>query len=489
MKTVKNVILIGTFLLVSQEHFVNGQSLCPGALNCQNAQVFCSWAEIDDLKCQLSQDTNDVFPKDGLCLGVGVPNNLQWWTFIGSGSPFTMTFNIDTIICDLGFGIQAGIFTGDCSGTEVLDCNANCNTNSFTLSGNTNCGEIYHLWVDGCLGFPCPFSIDMTPATQAPQLPDTIQRPLVKYHSMDCSKLTVSITPFQDHCQVRQTWTIDGKPYDEQGIYGAEEYVLDLSGYDVTDSVELCLTLTVGGPDTAKICDQLTECWVLNIQVKHITTIDTFICSNDELTIQGIPYSGIVCDTIIKQEGSQSCDSVFNVTIRRPNFSVNWSLDTQSMVLCHGLKRLPACGVTDTTPFRVIWRVDGRFLGELPGEACAHISDEGKYEIDILYETENGSCKTGITFSQEVRFDITTSSDNTHDLPLSIYPNPSYDHIQIQSGFDFSIWKILDINGQVFLTGSTKRSVIDVSSLTSGIYFLVLQDNKGNMQTERICKY
>lgn len=464
------------------------QSLCPGATNCMEGQVFCSYADLDDFSCELTADTNDIFPTEALCAGVGVPNNLQWWSFVGRGGPISMSFSFDTMLCDFGFGGQAGIFIRDCSGTEVLDCNANCNSPSFTLSGLTECGQIYYLWVDGCLGAACPFSINVQPSSPAPQLPDTIQRPLIFFNPSNCIKPIISVSSLHDLCEIRQSWTVNGQPYSSAGIYGKVEYELDFSGYDIADSVELCLTLSVGGPDSANICDQVSECWVFRTPIRHITKIDTFICSDDAVVIDGSTYTGVICDSVVNVAGTAACDSLLNITIRRPSFSANWTLDTQSMVLCHGIEKLPVCGLIDMMPFQVRWLLDGSEIAILPGNACAHISEEGEYTIEILYEDNGNLCETGISFSQEVEFKITTSVPGVDAERVAIFPNPAHSEIQIASEQEIRDWRILNSGGQSILNGRLINTTIDIKDLKPGIYFFRASTSEGRSMVGKFIK-
>lgn len=72
---------------------------------------------------------------------------------------------------------------------------------------------------------------------------------------------------------------------------------------------------------------------------------------------------------------------------------------------------------------------------------------------------------------------------------LILYPNPTKDvlNLGINGNLDNVIYTVFDINGKRVLNGRLERSVLDVSSLITGNYFLrILQD--GNIMTQRFVK-
>ena len=73
----------------------------------------------------------------------------------------------------------------------------------------------------------------------------------------------------------------------------------------------------------------------------------------------------------------------------------------------------------------------------------------------------------------------TTSTERNQDKPISIYPNPSSSHIKVKGFQNFSDYTIYDIYGRVLVKFSNSNtSLIDISSLKSGLYYLeVIDDN------------
>ena len=120
---------------------------------------------IDDQTTAFSENIgfpNSDFPTPNLCFGVGAPHNLGWYRFITKSSgPVNFTLQFEQNSCELAQGIQAGIM-GDCTGKDVLDCNASCNVSSFSLTFVSRPMEDYFLWIDGCNGDVCEYEFQIT---------------------------------------------------------------------------------------------------------------------------------------------------------------------------------------------------------------------------------------------------------------------------------------------------------------------------------------
>jgi hypothetical protein len=65
-------------------------------------------------------------------------------------------------------------------------------------------------------------------------------------------------------------------------------------------------------------------------------------------------------------------------------------------------------------------------------------------------------------------------SENTTDL-FSIYPNPTTDILNIKGDLTGKIIEILDISGKSHI--KTLNKSIDVSDLTTGVYFLKVDNS------------
>lgn len=230
-------------------------SQCPGSLTCEGSQVFCTIAALNGFTCTNPDFPTPIFPTATLCFGAGVPHNVNWWSFVGAGGPLTLTFNFDPGNCDLGQGIQAGVFEGNCTGANVWDCNAGCNTSTFSLSGATRECEIYYVWVDGCNGDVCEYTMSVAGNSGSPMLPPVIPPPRAQGPICVCGTTEFCFDGLPSNCEPVTTWTVDGVPTGVQG-----DDCIDVEFPDEQPK-QICLIVTIGNPlDPNAICDQDMVC-------------------------------------------------------------------------------------------------------------------------------------------------------------------------------------------------------------------------------------
>lgn len=85
---------------------------------------------------------------------------------------------------------------------------------------------------------------------------------------------------------------------------------------------------------------------------------------------------------------------------------------------------------------------------------------------------------------------ITLSSNENTFAKFKLYPNPTQDIIQVV-GSDinsFVSYQIFDVNGRVVKSNIWNQAAISVEELNSGIYFLQLTDQQGNLQSQKFIK-
>ena len=91
----------------------------------------------------------------------------------------------------------------------------------------------------------------------------------------------------------------------------------------------------------------------------------------------------------------------------------------------------------------------------------------------------NGMCE--VSDSVNVTFDNCTKIQDVENIEFTLYPNPAHNQITISSeNLKINSIKILDITGRTIkrLLVNNEQSIIDVSDLSNGIYFIKINQNQ-----------
>ncbi len=251
----------------------------PSADTCEYSNILCGLEELDGYKCSNPNYENPTGPQPSLCFGQGVTHNTNWWAFVGNGTNIQFTFEFDPADCNFAGtacnGIQAGILV-DCGGA-TLDCNAACNTSTFSLQGVTNNCHIYYVWVDGCCGDVCNYTIRVLEGKPA-KIPTPLPDISVNGQVCEGNQVDICVGNLKGECEVPIRWTIDG---------------VDAPGWDnrkcignfpvPKEEVEFCVTWILGNPANADaICDEQSKCYVLTPEpAKQSELPPEYVCYND----------------------------------------------------------------------------------------------------------------------------------------------------------------------------------------------------------------
>ena len=343
---------------------------CPGAFSCEAANTICGAQFLNGFTCQNPASSNTDFPHPSLCRGVGVPTNLMWWNFAGNGQPLTINFSFDLALCQKNLGIQAGVFERHCDGAIVWDCNANCNTSSFTLSGpSTKCTN-YLLWVNGCDKDICNYAMTVVGGAP-PRLPRPMPPISVVGQAFPCSIVQVCLEDYNGGCEPTLNWTIDGIPSSNTECTEVEIP----ENLPMGVPIKVCVTATIGNPnDPQSICDQDMSC------------IDVFPLP--ALTHLGQPQSICFEDQPFNWHGNLIVSScVTPPCTARVNLGPYCVDSVKSLIFLpqrrHGYKEIMVCGPPPTFPpiiteDRRLWKDD----------VCGEIIEfqDNFYNCDTTYD-------------------------------------------------------------------------------------------------------
>ncbi len=175
--------------------------------------ILCTLNELNGYSCTTPtiQNPTACLP----CNGSGTPNNSQWWAFIAQGGSVTITINYSGCYIP-GGGTASGLEFGivrycDCSGQVV--CTKNCVGSSGTISSTVNlvaCAH-YYLWIDGCNGDVCNYTISISGNGSSPvisplgPISQATPSPICKGCCTD-----FWVEPPSGTCMPSYRWTIDG---------------------------------------------------------------------------------------------------------------------------------------------------------------------------------------------------------------------------------------------------------------------------------------
>lgn len=245
MKRVLYLILIVLSLVQYQD--IHAQCTPASADNCEDANVLCSLSEVNGYTC-MNTDYSNPTGCSPLCPSGGGAHNTGWWAFVTNGGNVCITLTFANCTVN-GTGVQFGIW-GDCNCGESVFCDPSCSgPGSKTACGNLTACKTYYLFVDGCTGDVCDFTIT-TSGGGPPVLPPlgNLSGPLTLCKGACNVKYKIDLLG-GGGCEPSWQWTLDGVELDQY----TQEITLDFP--DEGDFV-LCATAIIGNPQSGSICDQ-----------------------------------------------------------------------------------------------------------------------------------------------------------------------------------------------------------------------------------------
>jgi hypothetical protein len=252
---------------------VFSQCTPPMAEVCEDVQILCSLDELNGYAC----NNPSVIPSpcSPLCSQGGVGHNTSWWGFVSSGGNAVITLKIGN--CIVNRGLEFGIW-GDCvCGEEVVCRSEPCIPSNSINTVNVNlvpC-KTYYLWVDGCGGDICDFTLNTKGDSSSTLAP-------LPYINNDTDKIIEVCEGLCDGrffindqpggCQPTYVWTLDG---DEVGGHSNEVF---LDFFDEGDFI-ICITAYIGNPQSGSICSQEgPECSTIKVRKPKINIKPRTIC-------------------------------------------------------------------------------------------------------------------------------------------------------------------------------------------------------------------
>ena len=151
----------------------------------EGAPIICSLECLDGFTATMPSTLLPDQP-EFLCGNSGTPNNLSWFAFVAGDTLIDITITPSNCVTGSVFsgnpsddliGIQSGIYSScGFSEDDIVTCFSDCyaaqgdpvnlSSNEFVL------GEVYYLFVDGCGGSVCDYTVNVNTAMQAFEVPE-----------------------------------------------------------------------------------------------------------------------------------------------------------------------------------------------------------------------------------------------------------------------------------------------------------------------------
>ncbi|RXR21195.1 T9SS type A sorting domain-containing protein [Flavobacterium amnicola] len=179
------------------------------------------------------------------------------------------------------------------------------------------------------------------------------------------------------------------------------------------------------------------------------------------------------------------------------SYNVNFYLNdylTAGNTTQYQIEVLVGTNPTSTTPsdYNIIWtdfntQPSNMFVAK---NATYTAPTSGVYRFAIRNSSQSTGTGSHYLFVDNLVISSSLSVEDFNKSNLLLYPNPVLDYISIQNPDNISItnYSVLDINGRILHTNTLSNdSLINLSSLTKGIYIIQLETEKGVL-TKKIIK-
>ncbi len=280
----------------------------PASDSCHLANILCSLDEVNGYSCK-NTDKRNLGTCNALCPDGGIPNNISWWGFVTNGGKvcISITFSNCSVVND---GVQMGIY-GDCDCVDTVACVFSClkANSTYQICADLVPCKTYYLFVDGCSGDVCDFTL-ATDKGGPPVLPPITD--IVGPNDICAGACNVFYEIIQDStpCRPAYTWTLDGVvlPLKDKKI------PLDLM---VEGTYILCASAVIGNSKSISLCDQVGPiCDTIRVTKAPVRRDNRTICFENQ------PYKwvNLMIDTSgsYTQQFTENCcgiDSIINFTL------------------------------------------------------------------------------------------------------------------------------------------------------------------------------
>ncbi len=294
--------------IIAQPPCTNPNFPAPPGPSCEDAAFFCN-NEIDGFCSTLGGPNGNV--PNPLCAGGGVPNNISWIAFAAGSTSITISVAPNNCQSQGNqAGVQGGIY-GSCPGgggspTDEMVCNANCMTTGFDLTANNFVvGQVYYLFLDGCAGDVCDYTLAVTNGSTVAPMPDAVG-PISGSVNACEGQSGVSFSVFEVLNGSNYEWTVPGDAtYIENNPLG-NEILVDFGSI----SGDVCVEVS---NDCFPAVNQ--TCFSVNLLPPPMGQEIGTYCTGSSYFYDGTDYFAPGASVTLEGASFAGCDSVVNLIL------------------------------------------------------------------------------------------------------------------------------------------------------------------------------
>jgi len=159
-----------------------------------------------------------------------------------------------------------------------------------------------------------------------------------------------------------------------------------------------------------------------------------------------------------------------------PELNYNWNIQAYIMEMPEDTVNYAVYRSDDTEPYFLRAIVDQNFYVD---DSVCGIHDFHSYKVTALHIHDNDTCESG--FSNE-GFEICGGiQEDETDFDLNIYPNPTNDLLNLESGEDMGLISLYNYSGtKVFRKEIANRTyILSVEEYPEGVYLLRVETGSG----------
>ena len=150
----------------------------PSCAEISTLDIICDINALSGFCTPMPTDSSAGIQPTPLCDGVSTSKNISWFAFVAGEGNYSIS--IDAFDCQMNGGlgaqgVQVGLYT-DCTFSESVFCSVICSIEPIHIGSSLlNPGQVYYMYINGCNGNVCSYTIGINGTSTIPSLePDDV---------------------------------------------------------------------------------------------------------------------------------------------------------------------------------------------------------------------------------------------------------------------------------------------------------------------------